>query len=116
MSPQTKTPTTNFLENIVRLAEMGGIIFTAIGIALMFCLDPDGRPGGYVASVGLIFTFIGFVAEYKRSKHQKVEKAADDARIEELENRLWECAEIAKDPAVADALSDWAVKHQDDGR
>jgi len=98
------------LSYLIQCTEIGGIATTVVGICVTMSADPLG---GWVALVGVAFTCIGVFAQHKLTNNQKAE---DDARIEDLENRLFESEEITKHPGVADAIADWEVEHQDDGR
>ena len=75
------------LEMLQKIAVYGGVIITLVGIAITFSSD---MVGGCVALVGVAITCLGLVADYQLSKHQAAEKAADDARIADLEERLWQ--------------------------
>ena len=105
------------LEMLQKIAVYGGVIITLVGIAITFSSD---MVGGCVALVGVAITCLGLVADYQLSKHQAAEKAADDARIADLEERLWQAEEITQDPALRMAVDDHAARyadeHQDDGR
>lgn len=92
---------------------------TFCGIVVNFTRDGSNYVGSSIALTGVIITCCGHWVAILLSRHQKSEKEADNARIEELEDMVLQVEDANNDPHLKRLIqrekSEFEVAHQDDG-